>query len=123
MTSSRQTDWTFQDTMRRRRDRRNIPDTTGERINLYFNDIKDKNISSHHHHYPARSEHTVAPLIFLAPLAGIAALYALAYVNTNPALLSLVTISGRKKRSLSMEDRITVGEVEDLDYMNEVGKP
>ena len=66
----------------------------------------------------------MAPLVFLAPLAGLAALYALAYVNTNPALLSLVPISGRKKRSLSLEDRTTVGgEVEGMDYMNEVGKP
>ena len=64
----------------------------------------------------------MAPLVFLAPLAGIAALYALAYVNTNPALLSLVTISGRRKRSLSLEDRIAVGDLEDMDYMNEVGE-
>ena len=62
----------------------------------------------------------MAPLVFLAPLAGLAALYAMAYVNSNPALLSLVTISGRKKRSLSLKDRITVGEVEEMDYMNEV---
>ena len=65
----------------------------------------------------------MAPLVFLAPLAGLAALYAMAYVNSNPALLSLVAISGRKKRSLSLEDRIAVGDVEDMDYLNEVGKP
>ena len=77
-----------------------------------------------HHRYPAEKGPVVAPLVFLAPLAGLAALYALAYVNTNPALLSLVPISGRKKRSLSLEDRTTVGgEVEGMDYMNEVGKP
>ena len=76
-----------------------------------------------HHRYPAeRGDITVAPLVFLAPLAGLAALYAMAYVNSNPALLSLVAISGRKKRSLSLEDRIAVGEVEEMDYMNEVGK-
>ena len=76
-----------------------------------------------HHRYPAeRGYSTVAPLVFLAPLAGLAALYAMAYVNSNPALLSLVPISGRKKRSLSLEDRIAVGEVEEMDYMNEVGK-
>ena len=63
----------------------------------------------------------MAPLVFLAPLAGLAALYAMAYVNSNPALLSLVPISGRKKRSLSLEDRIAMGEVEDMDYLNEVG--
>ena len=39
-----------------------------------------------------------APLIFLAPLAGIAALYAMAFVQQNPALLTLVTVSGRRKR-------------------------
>ena len=65
----------------------------------------------------------MAPLVFLAPLAGLAVLYAMAYVNSNPALLSLVAISGRKKRSLSLEDRIAVGDVEDMDYLNEVGKP
>ena len=64
----------------------------------------------------------MAPLVFLAPLAGLAALYALAYVNTNPALLSLVTISGRRKRSLSLEDRAAMGELEDMDYMNEVAE-
>ena len=44
----------------------------------------------------------------------------MAYVNSNPTLLSLVTISGRKKRSLSLKDRLGGGEVEDMDYLNEV---
>ena len=44
----------------------------------------------------------------------------MAYVNSNPTLLSLVTISGRRKRSLSLKDRLGVGEVEDMDYLNEV---
>ena len=39
----------------------------------------------------------------------------MAYINTNPALLTLVTVSGRKKRSAS------IGEVEEVDYLNEVG--
>ena len=74
----------------------------------------------HHHHHPQPHYSTPAPLVFLAPLAGIAALYAMAYVNSNPTLLSLVTISGRKKRSLSLKDRLGGGEVEDMDYLNEV---
>lgn len=44
----------------------------------------------------------------------------MAYVNSNPTLLSLVTISGRRKRSLSLKDRLSVGEVENMDYVNEV---
>ena len=44
----------------------------------------------------------------------------MAYVNSNPTLLSLVTISGRRKRSLSLKDQLGVGEVEDMDYLNEV---
>ena len=74
----------------------------------------------HHLHHPQPRYSTPAPLVFLAPLAGIAALYAMAYVNSNPTLLSLVTISGRRKRSLSLKDRLGVGEVEDMDYLNEV---
>ena len=45
----------------------------------------------------------------------------MAYVNTNPALMSLVTISGRRKRSVSLEDLATVGEAGEMDYINEVG--
>ena len=67
-----------------------------------------------------------APLIFLAPLAGLAALYAMAYVNTNPALLSLVTISGRRKRSVSLNDLDLIGknlgeDEEGVEYLKEVG--
>ena len=67
-----------------------------------------------------------APLIFLAPLAGLAALYAMAYVNTNPALLSLVTISGRRKRSVSLNDFDLIGkklgkDEEVAEYLKEVG--
>ena len=88
-----------------------------------------KDRSYHHqHHIPAygRSSPAVAPLIFLAPLAGIAALYAMAFVNTNPALLSLVTISGRKKRSVSFNNLDLIGrdldpDEEGVEYMKEVG--
>jgi len=68
----------------------------------------------------------LAPLVFLAPLAGLAALYAMAYVNTNPALLTLTSISGRKKRavdSLLMSDsRVLMGkEEEQAGWLQEVG--
>lgn len=64
--------------------------------------------------------------MFLAPLAGIAALYAMAFVNSNPALLTLATISGRKKRSLHGRDKIDFEissniKDDDPDYLQEVG--
>jgi len=68
----------------------------------------------------------LAPLVFLAPLAGLAALYAMAYVNTNPALLTLTSISGRKKRAVDtmmMSDRRVVldKEEEQSGWLQEVG--
>ena len=69
----------------------------------------------------------LAPLVFLAPLAGLAALYAMAYVNTNPALLTLTSISGRKKRavdSMLMSDRRVMmmdKEEEQAGWLQEVG--
>ena len=94
-----------------------------EQRDYYSNDRSE-------YYYPAEHRagppNIVAPLVFLAPLAGIAALYAMAYVNSNPALLSLVTISGRKKRSVSFNNLNLLGadlepEEEGAEYMKEVG--
>ena len=82
---------------------------------------------AHHHH--GRGQYVPGvptPLIFLAPLAGIAALYAMAFVNSNPALLTLVTISGRKKRSVSYNNLDLIGtdlarDEEGAEYLKEVG--
>ena len=42
----------------------------------------------------------LAPLVLLAPLAGLAALYTAAAINSNSALLTLATLNtGKKKRS------------------------
>merc|ERR1712227_691435 len=76
--------------------------------------------------YGYRASPGITPLIFLAPLAGVAALYAMAYVNTNPALLSLVTISGRRKRSVSLNNLDLIGanlekDEEGAEYLKEVG--
>lgn len=42
----------------------------------------------------------LAPLVFLAPLAGVLSLYAAAAINSNSALITLAVLNtGRKKRS------------------------
>ena len=73
---------------------------------------------------------TVGPLVLLAPLAGLAALYAMAYVNTNPALLTIASISGRKKRAVerlvwpgseSFEGASQDNEDEDEGWLQEIG--
>lgn len=79
-----------------------------------------------HHHHRSHAPGVPTPLIFLAPLAGIAALYAMAFINTNPALLTLATISGRKKRSVSFNNLDLVGadldrDEEGAEYVREVG--
>ena len=80
----------------------------------------------HHHHHRGHGPGVPTPLIFLAPLAGIAALYAMAFINTNPALLTLATISGRKKRSVSFNNLDLIGadldrDEEGAEYVREVG--
>lgn len=84
---------------------------------------------AHHHpghHHRGYVPGVPTPLIFLAPLAGIAALYAMAFVNSNPALLTLATISGRKKRSVSFNNLDLIGtdldrDAEGSEYVREVG--
>merc|ERR1711988_849339 len=123
-----------------------------ERQNKYYQKPKwysqdyydDYNEQKERTYYPVHKEHhnlgheygyghghryrspAVTPLVFLAPLAGIAALYAMAFVNSNPALLTLATISGRKKRSLHGRDKIDFEisssiKDDDPDYLQEVG--
>ena len=52
--------------------------------------------------------------------------YAMAFVNSNPALLTLATISGRKKRSVSFNNLDLIGtdldrDAEGSEYVREVG--
>ncbi len=49
----------------------------------------------------------LAPLVLFAPLAGLAALYTAAAINSNSALVTLATLNtGRKKRDVEDEDRV-----------------
>ncbi len=47
----------------------------------------------------------LGPLVLLAPLAGLAALYTAAAINSNSALVTLATLNtGRKKRGIAWEE-------------------
>ena len=95
----------------------------------YLGRPEERRAHQPHGHHPPRGQYGVPipnPLIFLAPLAGIAALYAMAFVNSNPTLLTLATISGRKKRSVSYNNLDLVGtdldrDEEGAEYVREVG--
>ena len=43
----------------------------------------------------------LAPLVFLAPLAGVLSLYAAAAINSNSALVTLAVLNTRRKRSVA----------------------
>jgi hypothetical protein len=51
----------------------------------------------------------LAPLVLLAPLAGLGALYAAAAIQSTSALASLAVLNtGRKKRDVPEEDQINI---------------
>ena len=95
----------------------------------YLGRPEERKAHHHHGHHHPRGQYGVPipnPLIFHAPLAGIAALYAMAFVNSNPTLLTLATISGRRKRSGSYNNLDLMGtdldrDEEGAEYVREVG--
>ena len=64
----------------------------------------------------------LAPLVLLAPLAGLASLYAAAAVNSNSALITLAVLNnngGRKKRSLDLANEAEEELTASMNFMNE----